>query len=139
MHREQLSIPAAVAPAPAAAMRSPHWRALLEARWQARLQEIIELSLAYHAAGAPDGSGAASEREMERLLRRTVAARRKLADVEEALARLAAGAFGRCEQCGAAIPAGLLTVVPETRYCPGCAEPTIPRPCSAAGCRPAAR
>lgn len=139
MHREQLSIPATVAPEPFAAMRSPHWRALLEARWQARLHEITELSLAYHAAGAPDGDGAASQREMERLLRRTVVARRKLADVEEALARLTAGGFGRCEQCGAAIPAGLLTAVPETRYCPRCAEPAIPRPCSAAGCRPAGR
>jgi hypothetical protein len=28
----------------------PQWRALLEARWQARLTELTELSLAYHAA-----------------------------------------------------------------------------------------
>ena len=27
----------------------PQWRALLEARWQARLEELTELSLAYHA------------------------------------------------------------------------------------------
>jgi RNA polymerase-binding transcription factor DksA len=75
---------------------------------------------------------------MERLLRRTVAARRKLADVEEALARLASGGFGRCEQCRAAIPDELLTVVPETRYCPRCAEAASPRP-RAAGHRPASR
>ena len=50
--------------------------------------------------------------------------RRKLADTEEALGRLAAGRFGSCEQCGAEIPAGLLATVPETRYCPRCdAEP----------------
>ena len=139
MPREELSIPATVAPGPAATMGSPHWRALLEARWQARLHEITELSLAYHAAATPDGDRPASRREVERLLRRTVAARRKLADVEEALARLAAGGFGRCEQCGAAVPAGLLTAVPETRYCPRCAEPAIPRPRSVAGYRPAPR
>ena len=46
--------------------------------------------------------------------------RRRLADVEDALARLAAGTFGRCEQCGSAIPEAALTLVPETRYCPAC-------------------
>jgi RNA polymerase-binding transcription factor DksA len=119
-------------------MRSPHWRALLEARWQARLHEVTELSLAYHAAAAPDRHLAEGRPEMERLLRRTVAARRKLADVEEALARLASGGFGRCEQCRAVIPDELLTVVPETRYCPRCAEAASPRR-RAAGHRPASR
>ena len=95
------------------------WRSRLEARWQAWLREVTELSLAYHAVAPASaevrGDGA------ERLLRRTVAARRQLADVEEALARLAAGTFGRCEQCGSAIPEGTLTRVPEARYCPACA------------------
>ena len=51
-------------------------------------------------------------------LRRTVTARRKLADVEDALA-----------QCGSAIPATLLTLVPEARYCLRCAdEPDEPAP-----------
>ena len=37
----------------------PRWRALLEDRWQAHLQEVTELSLAYHVAAAavPDGTG----------------------------------------------------------------------------------
>jgi RNA polymerase-binding transcription factor DksA len=105
----------------------PRWRALLEARWQARLGEVTELSLAYHVAAAAipaaraDGSGyRAGALEAEALLRRAVAARRKLADVEEALARLTAGRFGRCEQCGSAIPDGLLAMAPETRYCSRC-------------------
>ena len=101
----------------------PRWRALLEARWQDRVREVTELSLAYHAAAAahPARPGAeAGPPEAEALLRRAVAARRRLADVEEALGRLAAGSFGRCESCGSAIPAGLLAAVPETRYCPRC-------------------
>jgi RNA polymerase-binding transcription factor DksA len=99
------------------------WRVLLEARWEARLRELTELSLAYHAA-AEDDAGAARAREAQSLLRRAVCARRKLADVEEALGRLAAGGFGRCEQCGSVIPARLLATLPETRYCPRCdAEP----------------
>jgi DnaK suppressor protein len=112
MPREQTAIPAVA------------WRSLLEARWQARLREVTELSLAYHAVAAATadvrGDGA------ERLLRRTVAARRRLADVEEALARLTAGSFGRCEQCGSVIPTDELSVVPETRYCPDCAAAAGP-------------
>jgi len=118
---------------------APRWRALLEARWRARLHEVTELSLAYHAAAAngPAGPPGPETRDggpgplgTQRLLRRellcrellcrAIVARRKLADVEEALARLAAGTFGSCEQCGSPIAAGLLAVIPERRYCPRC-------------------
>jgi DnaK suppressor protein len=101
----------------------PLWRAYLEARWQERLEEITELSLAYHGT-AENGE---NEQETRRLLRRTVTARRKLADIEEALGRLADGQFGRCEQCGSAVPARVLLSIPESRYCPDCAlEPVVP-------------
>jgi RNA polymerase-binding transcription factor DksA len=112
---------------PSAGTRGPRWRARLEARWQAYVQEITELSLAYHVAAAavPDGTGdGAGQPEIAALLRRAVKARRKLADVEDALARLAAGRFGSCEQCGSPVPAGLLTAVPETRYCARCDAPS---------------
>jgi DnaK suppressor protein len=109
----------------------PRWRALLEARWQVHVQEVTELSLAYHvaaAAAADDIGDGAGQPEVASLLRRVAAARRKLADAEEALGRLAAGTFGSCEQCGAAIPAGLLTAAPETRYCPRCDAPSPETP-----------
>ena len=93
------------------------WRAILEARWRLRLQEVTELSVAYHAAA----SGGIEDRQARRLLRRAVAARQRLADTEDALGRVAAGAFGRCEQCGTAIPEVLLAAAPESRYCPRCA------------------
>ena len=121
--------------------RGPRWRALLEARWQVRLRELTELSLAYHVAVAaplaaaspgaasPGAASPAGQPEAQTLLRQTVTARRKLADVEEALSRLAAGEFGRCEQCGAQIPDGLLATAPEIRYCPRCdGEPPWIRP-----------
>jgi DnaK suppressor protein len=107
----------------------PRWRALLEARWQVRLRELTELSLAYHVAIAAGCASASGQPEAEALLRRTVTARRKLADVEEALSRLAAGEFGRCEQCGGQIPDGPLATAPEIRYCPRCdGEPSAIRP-----------
>ena len=105
----------------------PRWRALLEARWQAYVQEVTELSLAYHVAAAavPDGTGdGAGQPEVAALLRRAVGARRKLADIEDALGRLAAGRFGSCEQCGSPVQAGLLSAVPETRYCARCDAPS---------------
>ena len=98
----------------------PRWRAILEARWRDRLQEVTELSLAYHVAVGDSPDGSADERARQ-LVRRTVAARQRLADTEDALSRLAAGIFGECEQCGAPIPAVVLFAVPESRYCPDCA------------------
>jgi RNA polymerase-binding transcription factor DksA len=93
------------------------WRAILEARWRLRLQEVTELSVAYHTAA----SGGIEDRQARRLLRRAVAARQRLADTEDALGRVATGAFGRCEQCGTVIPEVLLAAAPESRYCPRCA------------------
>ena len=102
---------------------APRWRALLEARWRTRLQEVTELSMAYHAAAA----GGIEDRQARRLLRRAVAARQRLAATEEALGRVAAGVFGRCEQCGGPIPEVLLAAAPESRYCARCAAAPGPR------------
>ena len=130
LREEPISRLPAVAPVRPAVTHAPHWRAVLEARWRTRLYEVTRLSLAYHgtALAAPDGCGAdrAGTRETQRLFRRAVAARRKLADVEEALGRLTAGNFGYCEQCGSPIPAGLLQALPETRHCPRCAAAPAP-------------
>ena len=136
---------AGLAPEPAQAgpVRGPVWRALLEAQWRDRVQEVTELSLAYHeaasaAAVAPAGTapaGGPGERKVRKLLRRTVTARRALADTDEALSRLASGQYGLCEGCAATIPERLLAAVPDTRYCPRCR----PRPVRAAGPAIAAR
>ena len=96
----------------------PRWRAILEARWRIRLQEVTELSVAYHATA--DTLGGIEDRQARRLLRRAIEARQRLADTEDALSRLASGGFGRCEQCGTSIPYALLTAAPESRYCVRC-------------------
>ncbi len=111
----------------------PRWRALLEMRWRARLQEVTELALAYHEAAAAAGHSAGGSgegglqvqqrlRRLRRLQRRTVTSRRALADTEEALARLSAGRYGRCESCAGAISAQRLAATPEARYCARCAR-----------------
>ena len=101
-------------------LSGPRWRAILEARWRIRLQEVTELSLAYHAATA-ETSGGIEDRRARRLLCHAVAARQRLAHTEDSLGRLASGDFGRCEQYGALIPETLLAAAPESRYCARCA------------------
>jgi DnaK suppressor protein len=96
---------------------APQWRAILEARWRNRLQEVTELSIEYHTAA----SGDIEDRQARRVLCRAVAARQRLADTEDALGRLTDRVFGQCEQCGAAIPDVLLAAAPESRYCARCA------------------
>ena len=130
-------IPHAGRPGPAGAAR---WRAMLEARWRARLQEVTELALAYHDAAAvaahDTGTGQEARLRLRQLLRRTVASRRALADIEDALARLSDGRYGWCECCAGAIPAGRLSAAPETRYCARCAQEPRPETPAAVHQRP---
>jgi RNA polymerase-binding transcription factor DksA len=106
---------------------------VLEARWQERLSTVTSLSLAYHDAAErlDGGHGAADQPEspqLQRLMRDAVAARRALSDTEEALGRLSAGTYGRCEQCTAAIPATRLLHDPEARYCEPCVQRVAGQP-----------
>jgi DnaK suppressor protein len=105
----------------------PRWRALLEERWRDRLQLVTELSLEFHdaAASAPAQGAGRPGPALQRLMRRAAAARRALADTEEALARLTAGRFGRCEDCAAPISARTLRAEPEARYCARCAASAL--------------
>ena len=105
-----------------AAFPVSYWRELLSARWRAELAQVTELSLAFLQAAETDdaGTGRTAARQVLRLQRGTVVARRALADTEEALGRLSAGRYGQCEQCAADIPADWLLRGPEARYCPGC-------------------
>jgi RNA polymerase-binding transcription factor DksA len=115
------ALPVGAIPAPRRGRTSrSRWRALLESRWQDRLAELTDLSVAYHDAAAP-GPGA-SARESHRLLsRQAVIARYALAETDKALHRLATGEFGRCEDCAADIAHARLLAEPEARYCEDCA------------------
>jgi RNA polymerase-binding protein DksA len=48
-------------------------------------------------------------------------ARERIADIDAALARLADGSYGGCEQCGRPIGAERLAARPATRLCLTCA------------------
>jgi DnaK suppressor protein len=113
-------------PRPRVPARGARWRRLLEDRWRDRLSELTVTALAYHDAAGAAGADPGGSPSLLELLTRASAARRALADVEDALARLAGGRYGLCEACGGTIPARRLTAAPETRYCPQCAAPALP-------------
>jgi|SRR6185437_2551480 len=117
-----VALPAASEPG----LMLPAWRRLLESRWRQRLAAVTSLSLAYHEAeersrGRLRPGDQADAGHLTRLMRGAVTARRALFDTEEALARLSAGRYGRCEQCAGPISAARLTREPEARYCGRCA------------------
>ncbi len=68
----------------------------------------------------PEGSNTAFERQHVAALLRQ--ARAHLDELDQALKRLERGAYGRCEECGDAIPAGRLEVRPAATTCVRCAE-----------------
>jgi len=124
-HRGSRAWPAAVPAGSEPGLILPAWRRLLESRWRQRLAALTKLSLAYHEVAERLGGRRLGERaearQLLRLMHEAISARRALFDTEEALARLSAGRYGRCEQCAAAIPAGRLAQEPEARYCGRCA------------------
>jgi DnaK suppressor protein len=63
----------------------------------------------------PEGATIAFERSQADALR--VAARARLADIDAALERVAAGTYGRCVVCGAPIPEARLQARPFAATC----------------------
>ena len=45
-----------------------------------------------------------------------------ITEIEDALERISQGAFGKCEECGAAIAKGRLDALPYARHCVACAR-----------------
>lgn len=112
-------------PLPARAVENlPRWRDRLERLWRLQVEEIIELSLAYHEAAAsvrPDGGGLqAAGPHARQILARTASAHHELAEVEAALGRIDAASYGICGQCGLPLQTAWLEASPQRRYCPGC-------------------
>lgn len=67
-----------------------------------------------------DGDATAVERDLNAQL--SAASRTALAEVDAALARIAAGTYGHCADCGGDIPFGRLEVRPRAATCVRCAD-----------------
>ena len=83
---------------------------------------VVAASRASNADDEHDPEGATIAFERQQVAALLEAARRRLADVEAALARRAAGRYGVCEGCGGSIPAERLAARPSARTCVACAR-----------------
>lgn len=107
----------------------PRWRDRLERLWRRQVEEIIELSLAYHEAASAVRAGdrpevvAARSRRQQQTLARAASAHHALAEIEAALGRIDAASYGTCEQCGGRLRADWLEASPQLRYCRRCRPP----------------
>ncbi|WP_432824549.1 TraR/DksA family transcriptional regulator [Dactylosporangium sp. CA-092794] len=87
----------------------------------ADLRGVFAASVDSNADDEHDPEGSTIAYERAQLTAVLDAARRRLADLDDALARLAAGTYGGCERCGRPIPAERLAARPAARTCVGCA------------------
>ncbi|MGY1601528.1 TraR/DksA family transcriptional regulator [Geodermatophilus sp. SYSU D00815] len=84
--------------------------------------EVVAASASSNADDEHDPEGATIAFERQQVAALLDSARRRLADVEAALARRAAGGYGVCESCGAAIAPERLAARPAARTCISCAR-----------------
>jgi DnaK suppressor protein len=88
----------------------------------AELDAVVAASRGSNADDEHDPEGATIAFERQQLAAVLEAARRRLADVEAALTRRAAGTYGICDSCGRPIAAARLAARPAARTCIDCAR-----------------
>ncbi|MFY1614870.1 TraR/DksA family transcriptional regulator [Micromonospora sp. WMMD736] len=89
---------------------------------EADLRSLFEASRSSNADDEHDPEGSTIAFERAQLSAVLDAARRRLADLDEALSRVAAGTYGTCERCSRPIPAERLAARPSARTCVACAS-----------------
>ncbi|MEV6489917.1 TraR/DksA C4-type zinc finger protein [Actinoplanes sp. NPDC051633] len=85
------------------------------------LRGLFEAARASNADDEHDPEGSTIGYERAQLTAVLEATRRRVADLDDALTRLAAGGYGICERCGRPIPPERLAARPAARTCVGCA------------------
>jgi DnaK suppressor protein len=105
----------------------PRYEGLLLARRQSLLRDLEGLDQERTAEGQevsgiplhPADLGTdSSEYDVNRSCSETAVT--EIREIDDALARIHAGTFGRCESCGHAIPAARLEAIPYARLCLPC-------------------
>ena len=84
--------------------------------------EVVAASRSSNADDEHDPEGATIAFERQQVAALLDSARRRLADVEAAVARRAAGDYGRCQACNRPIAPERLAARPAARTCIDCAR-----------------
>jgi DnaK suppressor protein len=84
--------------------------------------QVVEASASSNADDEHDPEGATIAFERQQTAALLEQARRRLADIDAALARRETGNYGVCEGCGRAIGAERLAARPAARTCIDCAR-----------------
>ena len=84
--------------------------------------EVVAASASSNADDEHDPEGATIAFERQQVVALLDQARRRLADVDDALARTGTGDYGRCADCGGEIAPERLAARPQARTCIGCAR-----------------
>jgi RNA polymerase-binding protein DksA len=84
--------------------------------------QVVEASASSNADDEHDPEGATIAFERQQTAALLEQARRRLAEIDAALARRDAGAYGVCETCGRPIGAERLAARPAARTCIDCAR-----------------
>jgi len=88
----------------------------------ADFDEVVAASASSNADDEHDPEGATIAFERQQVAALLDQARQRLVDVDAALARAAAGDYGRCADCGREIAAERLAARPHARTCIDCAR-----------------
>lgn len=89
----------------------------------AKLARIHNRSVRTDAPLTADFAEQAVERQNDEVLMALEqAGEKELAQINRALARIDAGDYGICRECGRAIPEGRLEILPFSELCVACAE-----------------
>jgi len=83
--------------------------------------EVVAASRSSNADDEHDPEGATIAFERQQVAALLDQARRRLEDVDQALARAEAGDYGRCTECGREIAPERLAARPQARTCIACA------------------
>ena len=89
---------------------------------EAEFAEVVAASRSSNADDEHDPEGATIAFERQQVAALVEQARRRLAEVDAALARAAAGGYGRCTSCGGPIAPERLAARPHATTCIGCAS-----------------
>ncbi|TFV62677.1 UNVERIFIED_ORG: TraR/DksA family transcriptional regulator [Bacillus sp. AZ43] len=87
-----------------------------------QFDEIVAASRSSNADDEHDPEGATIAFERQQVAALLDQARRRLADVDAAVAAVEGGTYGRCETCGRAIAPERLAARPTARTCIDCAR-----------------